>query len=105
MAKFVLIYNGGGMAATEAEQAESMRAWGAWFGSLGSAVVDGGTPLAASKSIAPDGTVTDGPIGTPATGYSIIEADSLDAAAALAGGCPILRDGGQVTVYETVNVM
>jgi hypothetical protein len=71
---------------------------------LGSALVDGGAPLAASKSIAPDGAVTDGPVGTPASGYSVLEADSLDAAAALARGCPILRDGGQVSVYETVDV-
>ena len=105
MAKFVLLYSGGGMAATEAEQAESMRAWNAWFGSLGSAVVDAGAPLAAARSIAPDGTITDGPAGTPASGYSIIEADSLNAAAALARGCPILGDGGQLSVYETVSMM
>ena len=36
MANFVLLYNGGGMGANEAEQAAIMQAWGAWYGKLGS---------------------------------------------------------------------
>jgi hypothetical protein len=37
-------------------------------------------------------------------GYTIVSADSLDAAAELAKGCPILDDGGSVSVYETFQV-
>jgi hypothetical protein len=107
MANFVLIYSGGGsMPATEAEQAAVIKAWGAWYDGLGSAVVDGGNPFTPNaKSIASDGTVRDGPVGTPATGYTIIKADSLDEAVAKAKGCPILQGGGQISVYETFNVM
>ena len=36
------------------------------------------------------------------TGYTLIEADSLDAAAGLAGGCPVLKHGGTVEVGETI---
>jgi hypothetical protein len=101
MANFVLLYSGGGMPETEAEQAAVMQAWGAWFGGLGSAVVDGGNPFTpAAKSISSNGTVSDGPIGSPASGYSILAADSLDAATAMAKGCPILLGGGQISVYE-----
>jgi hypothetical protein len=39
------------------------------------------------------------------TGYSIIEADSLDAAVELVKGCPILQSGGSVEVGETFDVM
>jgi hypothetical protein len=103
MAKFVLLYSGGSMGEDEAAQAAIMQAWGAWFGQLGAALVDGGLPFtAAAKRIASDGTASDGPVGTLATGYSIIEATSLDAAVALAKGCPVLQGGGQITVYETV---
>src|SRR5258708_6369370 len=106
MANFVLLYSGGSMPATEAEQAAVMQAWGAWYASLGSAVVDGGNPFTPlAKSIASDGTVRDGPVGTMASGYSIIAADSLNAAVEMGKGCPVLRGGGQISVYETFNVM
>jgi hypothetical protein len=102
MANFVLLYSGGGgMAESEAEQAAVMQKWGAWFGEIGSSLVDGGNPFAAgAKSISRDGSVHDGPVGTLATGYSIISASSLDVAAGLVKGCPVLASGGQVTVYE-----
>jgi hypothetical protein len=79
---------------------------GAWYEKLGSAVVDGGNPFTpTAKSIASDGTVRDGPVGAMATGYTIISADSLDAAVEKAKGCPVLQGGGQISVYETFNVM
>ena len=106
MANFVLLYSGGSMPETEAEQAAVLQAWGAWYGELGSAVVDGGNPFTPqAKSIASDGTVKDGPVGTMASGYTIIAADSLDAAVAMAKSCPVLQGGGQISVYETFNVM
>ena len=106
MANFVLLYSGGNMPASEAEQQAVMKAWEAWFGKLGSAVVDQGDPFTpAAKSIAPDGKVSDGPVGTMASGYSILKADSLDAAVAMAKGCPVLQGGAKITVYETFNVM
>jgi hypothetical protein len=106
MANFVLLYSGGSMPATEAEQAAVLQAWGVWYDRLGSAVVDGGNPFTpVAKSIASDGTVRDGPVGTMATGYTIISADSLDAAVEQAKSCPVLQSGGQVSVYETFNVM
>jgi hypothetical protein len=74
-----------------------MAAWMTWFGQLGSAVIDGGSPFAASTSVGPNG------VGQPTsglTGYSILGADSLAAATDLAKGCPILSDGGSVDVYE-----
>ena len=105
MANFVLLYSGGGMPETQAEQAEVMQAWGAWFGQLGSALVDGGNPFTpVAKRIAKDGSVSDAPAGI-ASGYSIIKADSLDAAVALAKACPVLLGGAQITVFETFPVM
>ena len=106
MANFLLLYNGGNMGATEAEQAAVMSAWMAWFGQMGSAVVDGGNPISpVAKTIASNGRVTDASAGVMASGYSVIAADSLDAAVKLAKGCPVLAAGGQVTVYETFNAM
>ena len=106
MANFVLLYSGGSMAESEAEQAAIMQAWGAWFGELGSALVDGGNPFTPkAKSIASDGKVSDSPVGTMATGYSIIKADSLNAAVEMARHCPVLQSDGQISVYETFQAM
>ena len=106
MASFVLVYSGGGMPATDAERGKVMEAWGAWFGRLGDAIADPGNPFAAhAKSISGDGSVHDGPVGTMATGYSIIKADSIKAAVELAKGCPVLESGAKITVYETFPAM
>ena len=37
-------------------------------------------------------------------GYSVVSADNLSEAAAVAKGCPILAAGGSVEVYETVEM-
>jgi hypothetical protein len=106
MANFVLLYIGGDMAESEAAQAAVMEAWGAWFGGLGSALVDGGNPFTpVVKSIESNGNVIHGSIGTPATGYSIVTAESLDTAITMAKGCPLLQSGGQISVYEVAPVM
>jgi hypothetical protein len=106
MADYVLLYTGGGMPETEEEQARVMKAWEDWYGQIGGALKDGGNPFGpAAKLVASDGSVSDGATGTPHTGYTIVTADSLDSAAGLAKGCPILQGGGSVTVYETFEVM
>ncbi|TAK24186.1 MAG: hypothetical protein EPO26_07185 [Chloroflexota bacterium] len=101
MAKYLLLYHGGGMPESEAEQKKVMDAWGAWYGQLGAAVADGGNPIGQTRTIAKDGTVTAGGGANPASGYTIISADTIDAAVSLAKGCPILAGGGAIEVCET----
>jgi hypothetical protein len=106
MANFLLLYSGGSMPETEAGRAEAMQAWGAWFGGLGAATVDAGNPfLPGVKSVHGDGSVSAGPIGSQASGYSVLKADSLDEAVKMAQGCPLLKGGGEISVYETFNAM
>lgn len=91
------------MATTEAEQAVAMQSWMGWFGELGAAVTDGGNPFGDSIAVASDGAHA--PVDTGAlTGYSILTADSIDAAATLAKGCPVLSSGGSVEVYEALDM-
>ena len=98
MGKYVLAYKGGGMAETEEERQAAMQAWGSWFGTLGSSVVDAGNPFSESRAVGGNGT-------SGLTGYSILSADSLGAASKLAEGCPILANGGSVEVYEVLELM
>jgi hypothetical protein len=94
------------MPGSPAEQAKVMQAWQTWFGELGSNLVDGGNPFTPqAKSIASNGTVSNGPVGTMASGFSIIKADSLGAAVEMARRCPVLQGGAHITVYETFPVM
>jgi hypothetical protein len=102
MAKFVLAYTGGGsMGGTPEEQQKIMEEWMNWFGSLGEAVADGGSPFGPSCTISPDGKVREGG-AAGLTGYSIITAESLDDATSAAKGCPVLSAGGAVEVYEAL---
>ena len=105
MGNFVLIYTGGGgMGMSEEEQNKIMAEWGAWYGKLGDAIVDGGNPFSASKNISASG-VSDGPASSPAaTGYTVISADSLDDAVEKSKDHPHVKHGGEVTIYETFQV-
>ncbi len=106
MAKYVLMYSGGGMPETEEEQAKVMAAWGAWYEKLGSAVSDPGDPFSGNAlKIGSDGAVSDATKSTSASGYTVLEADSMESAVKMAKGCPILTDGGQIMVHETMPVM
>jgi hypothetical protein len=102
MANYVFAYSGGnGVSEDPVVQEQVMAAWGQWFGSLGEAVVDPGAPTGASKTVASGGSVSDGG-SRELNGYSVISADSLDAAVEAAKGCPLLDNGGAVDVYETI---
>lgn len=103
MANYLLAYTGGGMAQTESEREAAMAAWGGWFQKLGSAVVEAGNPVGASTSVTASGA--GGAAASGLTGYSVISAESLEAAAALTQDCPVLANGGKVDVYETIPVM
>jgi hypothetical protein len=103
MEKYLLVYRGGdGMAATPEVRQAIMAQWTKWFETLGPAIVDGGNPVMKTQMVGAGGAASG---GMPVSGYSVLQADSLDAAVKLAQGCPILADGGGIEVCETVNVM
>lgn len=74
--------------------AEALGAWTAWFEGLGDHLADRGNP-AFTRTTAGNA----GP-GTMLGGYTLITADSLDEAAALAADHPLLSRGGGVEIAE-----
>jgi len=100
MGNYVLVYKGGSMAETPEAQEAVMKKWMDWFATLGSAVVEGGNPFGASRAVLADGS--SGAATSGLTGYSVLQADSLELAAELAGDCPVLEAGGTVEVFETL---
>lgn len=103
MAKYLFVYHGGSAPTDPAEQEAEMAKWGAWFGELGAAVLDGGNPVGQSKTVTAAGVSDDGG-ANPASGYSLIEASDYDDACAKAKGCPIVAQGGAVEVAETFEI-
>jgi len=99
MPRYLFVYHGGGRPETEEAQQKVMAAWGAWMEGLGAALVDGGAPVGMSVTVGPGGVADNGG-ANPASGYSMVEAESQAAAAEMARGCPILADGGSVEVAE-----
>lgn len=93
MAKFIWTFRG----ATDRTLSDADgAAWMSWFGELGSVIVDPGAQVGVTRVLG------DVPSSTVVTGYTIIQADDLDAAVALAQGCPGLSQGGGVEVGELI---
>ena len=97
MAKYVYIYTGGGMPETEEEGKRVMEAWRAFLGGFGDQLVDMGTPFGASQAVKGNGALK-------ASGYSVVTADSLADAVERAKACPIFERGGNVEVYEAIEM-
>ncbi len=74
-----------------------------WLSSLGDAAVSPANPLKNTSTVNPDGTVTTGG-STTMSGYTIIQADSMDAALSIAKVCPFLDIGGSLEVSELVEM-
>lgn len=92
MADYLFVYHGGKMPDTPEEGAKEMEKWGAWFGQMGDAVVNPGNPVGKSWTISGSGVTHDGG-ANPASGFTVVRADSMEAAAEMAKGCPILSSG------------
>jgi hypothetical protein len=93
------------------EEMQAMtKKWMDWIGGIAAQnkLVDRGNRLdGAGKVVRPNNVITDGPyseIKELIGGYTLVKANSLDEAAALAKGCPILTLGGNVEVRE-ISVM
>lgn len=98
MAKYLFVYHGGAAPESAEDGEKAMAAWGAWFGQMGAGLVDPGEAVGRSHTVSKTGTTADGG-ANPASGYSVIEAETLDAALAMARGCPMVADGtGNVEV-------
>jgi hypothetical protein len=66
---------------------DAVAAWTTWFEEMGNSVSDRGNPVFESAGLGNCGADTN--LG----GYSLITAEDLDTALALAKGCPVLREG------------
>jgi hypothetical protein len=101
MTRFLVTYHGGGMPEGDEARQQAMAAFGQWVANTGNALVDPGAPLGPSKTVS-KGSVTDEPASGPVGGYSVLEADNLDAAVALVEEHPFVARGGSLQVWAAV---
>ena len=105
MAKFLALYMApvGAMDemmknTTEEQRAGQMQVWQKWMDAKGSAIADMGAPVGKNKRVTSSG-VTD--VRNEVGGYSLVEAASHEAAAALFSDNPMLEmPGAYVEVLE-----
>ena len=102
MSNYVFSYYGGKKPENPEDGAEGRAKFQAWLGDLGDAVVNPGTPLGMSKTVSSAG-VSDKAGSRPLTGFSVVKADSLDAALEMAKGCPFL-EMGTIDVAEVMEM-
>lgn len=107
MANFLFVYRGsdaGEAKLTPQEMEEHMKKWSDWIneGFQKGWLLDAGDALTAEgRLVNAKKVVTDGPFVESKEivgGFSIVRADTIDAAAELAKGCPGLLTGGKVEV-------
>ena len=100
MKNYVFIYYNNGThdnVPTEQSKAE----YGAWFGSLADKLVDAGNPFNGGMAVEKSGVSEIE--NYPATGYTIVKADSMEQAVELAKTCPVLEEPeGAVRIYEAL---
>lgn len=99
MKRYLLVVYGPN-AESEADRNAGMAMMADWYRSLGSALVDPGAPFTGAKTVSEKAVSP--AVGPNATGFNIVQADSMEAATALAAMCPLLAHGRQITVFETL---
>lgn len=92
MNNYILAYHGVVEPKSPEEGAKMMENWKAWANGLGDALVNPGTPLGMSKTVSSEGVVDNGG-SNPLCGYSVVQANSLDAAVDMAKSCPHIEFG------------
>ncbi len=103
MPQYIIVYLGGDKPYSPEEGKQHMSKYMEWLTSLGDAAVSPANPLKNTSTVKSDGSVISGGTSTM-SGYTIIEADSMDAALSIAKACPFLDVGGSLEVSELMQM-
>lgn len=85
------------------DRQKGMDAWKKWMDDNKAAIVDGGAPLGKTKTVSPTGAVD---TKNEVCGYTIVQADSADAAVKIFEGSPHLTNmqGATIDVIECMEM-
>ena len=103
MKQFVLVYLGGNQPSSPEQASQHFEKYMGWLSSLGESVVVPTIPLKDTTTVRPTGAIEEG--GASAmSGFSIIKAESMNDALAIAKACPFLEIGGSLEVSELMEI-
>ena len=103
MAQFMITYLGGDQPSSPEEGKKHFEKYKQWLASIGEAIVSPANPLKNTHTVNPDGTHTAGS-RTSMSGYTVVEADSIEAALEIAKACPFLDINGSLEVSELMQM-
>ncbi len=103
MSQYVIVYLGGNPPTTPEEGKQHKAKYMEWIASLGDFVISPANPLMNTHTVNSDGTVSESG-KTTMSGYTIIAANSMDEALAVAKSCPFLEIGGSLEVSELMQM-
>ena len=103
MPQYFITYLGGDQPSSPEEGKQHFAKYKEWLSSLGDSVVSPANPLKDTSTVNSDGTVTTGST-TSMSGFTIIEADSMEAALLITKSCPFLDIGGSLEVSELIQM-
>ena len=103
MSKFIIVYFGGNRPATPEAGKQHQQKYMDWLASLGDSAISPANPVKDTKTINAEGQVTDKGSSTM-SGYTIIEADSIESAVSVGKACPFLDIGGTLEVSELIDM-
>jgi len=99
----MITYLGGDKPSSPEEGKQHMLNYRAWLSSLGDSAVSPANPLKNTSTVNSDGSVTTGGT-TSMSGFTVIEAESMEAALLIAKACPFLELGGSLEVSELMQM-
>ena len=103
MAQYIITYLGGDQPSSPEEGKQHFAKYKEWLSSLGDSAVSPANPFKNTSTVNSDGTVTTGST-TSMSGYTIIEADSMETALEISKDCPFLDIGGSLEVSELMQM-
>ncbi len=103
MTQYIIVYLGGDQPSSPKEGKKHFAKYQEWLSSLGDTVISPANPFKGTNTVNPDGSVTAGST-TSMSGYTIVEADSMNAALEIAKACPFLDINGSLEVSELMKM-
>ena len=95
MENFMIAYHGGNQPSSKEEGMVQMEKWKTWIKGLGENVINSGTPLMGTK-IVTSNDVQDENDPNAMKGFSVVKAESMEAAVGIAKSDPVLDNGGTI---------
>lgn len=103
MSRYCVVYLGGREPSSPEEGQKHFAEYMEWLNSLGDSVLSPMNPFKSTHRVNPDRSVIPGS-STSMSGYTILEAESMDVALAMVKNCPFLNIGGTLEVSQLVEM-